>query len=114
MRVGRGPSKQTGAPWRIRTTDLLIRSQMLYPAELRARESGMVAKKLCLGKALQAFYDLRYFIPPSGGVAEWLMAPVLKTGISERVSGVRIPSPPPNFNIRKYREVLTPSNFKLI
>jgi hypothetical protein len=28
-------------------------------------------------------------------VAEWLMAPVLKTGIPERVSGVRIPPSPP-------------------
>src|SRR5580700_10219539 len=31
-----------------------------------------------------------------GEVAEWLMAPVLKTGIPERVSGVRIPSSPPS------------------
>jgi hypothetical protein len=30
-----------------------------------------------------------------GEVAEWLMAPVLKTGIPERVSGVRIPPSPP-------------------
>ena len=29
-----------------------------------------------------------------GGVAERLNAPVLKTGILERVSGVRIPPPP--------------------
>src|SRR5260370_27461755 len=32
-----------------------------------------------------------------GEVAEWLMAPVLKTGIPERVSGVRIPPSPPLF-----------------
>ena len=32
-----------------------------------------------------------------GEVAEWLMAPVLKTGIPERVSGVRIPPSPPDF-----------------
>jgi hypothetical protein len=32
----------------------------------------------------------------AGEVAEWLMAPVLKTGIPERVSGVRIPSSPPS------------------
>jgi hypothetical protein len=31
-----------------------------------------------------------------GEVAEWLMAPVLKTGIPERVSGVRIPPSPPD------------------
>src|SRR6202167_3071010 len=30
-----------------------------------------------------------------GEVAEWLMAPVLKTGVPERVSGVRIPPLPP-------------------
>src|ERR1700733_3313973 len=33
--------------------------------------------------------------PSSGRVAEWLMAPVLKTGVPERVSGVRIPPLPP-------------------
>jgi hypothetical protein len=33
----------------------------------------------------------------SGEVAEWLMAPVLKTGIPEKVSGVRIPPSPPDF-----------------
>ena len=32
-------NEKNGALWRIRTTDLLIRSQMLYPAELRARTS---------------------------------------------------------------------------
>jgi hypothetical protein len=31
-----------------------------------------------------------------GEVAEWLMAPVLKTGIRETVSGVRIPPSPPD------------------
>ena len=31
----------------------------------------------------------------SGGVAEWLKAAVLKTVRPERVSGVRIPPPPP-------------------
>jgi hypothetical protein len=30
-----------------------------------------------------------------GELAEWLMAPVLKTGIRETVSGVRIPHSPP-------------------
>jgi hypothetical protein len=30
-----------------------------------------------------------------GEVAEWLMAPVLKTGVPERVPGVRIPPSPP-------------------
>src|SRR5450432_3209554 len=31
----------------------------------------------------------------AGEVAEWLMAPVLKTGIPETVSGVQIPPSPP-------------------
>ncbi len=31
----------------------------------------------------------------AGEVAEWLMAPVLKTGVPERVPGVRIPPSPP-------------------
>jgi hypothetical protein len=31
-----------------------------------------------------------------GELAEWLMAPVLKTGIPEKVSGVRIPRSPPD------------------
>ena len=30
-------AKESGAPERIRTTNLLIRSQMLYPVELRAQ-----------------------------------------------------------------------------
>jgi hypothetical protein len=33
-------------------------------------------------------------------VAEWLMAPVLKTGIPERVSGVRIPPSPPDLYLQ--------------
>ena len=32
--------KECGAPERIRTTNLLIRSQMLYPVELRAPEKN--------------------------------------------------------------------------
>ena len=31
-------------------------------------------------------------------MAEWLMAPVLKTGIPGRVSGVQIPPSPPVFD----------------
>jgi hypothetical protein len=29
--------RRDGAPWKIRTSDLLVRSQTLYPAELRAQ-----------------------------------------------------------------------------
>jgi hypothetical protein len=32
--------KINGAPGEIRTPDPLVRSQMLYPAELRARKTG--------------------------------------------------------------------------
>jgi hypothetical protein len=32
--------ERSGAPGRIRTSDPLVRSQMLYPAELRARKTG--------------------------------------------------------------------------
>ncbi len=35
-----------------------------------------------------------------GGMAEWLMAAVLKTAVPERVSGVRIPLPPPDSRFR--------------
>src|SRR2546430_3383881 len=38
---------------------------------------------------------MRVFCYQHGGVAEWLNAAVLKTVRLERVSGVRIPPPPP-------------------
>ena len=31
------PPSKTGVPWGIRTLDLLLRRQLLYPAELKAR-----------------------------------------------------------------------------
>jgi hypothetical protein len=47
-------------------------------------------------------------------VAEWLMAPVLKTGIPERVSGVRIPpSPPRSLGCRETRQHSTENRRKL-
>ena len=52
-----------------------------------------------------------------GRVAEWLMAPVLKTGVPERVSGVRIPPLPPSISrINNLREIgpstsVFPGNF---
>src|SRR5262247_2273338 len=49
--VGMSPSvggleqdRRSGAPERIRTTNLLIRSQMLYPVELRAQNSHLPSK----------------------------------------------------------------------
>ena len=38
-----------------------------------------------------------YIICGSGGVAEWLNAPVLKTDVGESLPWVRIPPPPPQF-----------------
>jgi hypothetical protein len=39
----------------------------------------------------------------AGEVAEWLMAPVLKTGVPERAPGVRIPpSPPRSLDCREF------------
>ena len=37
-----------GAPGRIRTSDRLVRSQVLYPTELRARNSKAVKYGLCI------------------------------------------------------------------
>ena len=44
-----------------------------------------------------------------GRVAEWLMAPVLKTGVPERVSGVRIPPLPP-FRLLSFPVKLVPAD----
>src|SRR5258705_1041193 len=38
--------ERSGAPGRIRTSDPLVRSQMLYPAELRARKRSNTALKI--------------------------------------------------------------------
>ena len=38
-----------------------------------------------------------YMIFITGGVAEWLNAPVLKTDVGESLPWVRIPPPPPSF-----------------
>jgi hypothetical protein len=37
-----------GAPCRTRTCDLLVRSQTLYPTELRAREHTIIPAERCL------------------------------------------------------------------
>ncbi len=39
--------KEFGAPGEIRTPDRLVRSQVLYPAELRAREAAIIQKDRC-------------------------------------------------------------------
>ena len=38
---------------------------------------------------------INYMITLTGGVAEWLNAPVLKTDVGESLPWVRIPPPPP-------------------
>jgi hypothetical protein len=43
MEIGKWWGK-SGAPWVIRTPDLLVRSQTLYPAELRAHEEKLPKK----------------------------------------------------------------------
>ena len=57
---------KNGAPWRIRTTGLLIRSQMLYPAELRARARGRkVANLQTLARQLAPSLEvLRSYMMP--------------------------------------------------
>ena len=56
--------------------------------------AGRIPSKLCCAMRCLAknAADLSW---GDGRVAEWLMAPVLKTGVPERVSGVRIPPLPP-------------------
>jgi hypothetical protein len=44
------PDNLIGVPWKIRTPDLLIRSQTLYPAELRAHEHTL---KMRMEEAMQ-------------------------------------------------------------
>ena len=59
---------------------------------------GFVATgNLWISFALRAYHVLNF---REGRVAEWLMAPVLKTGVPERVSGVRIPPLPPDLLFR--------------
>ncbi len=40
------------------------------------------------------------YLVSSGGVAEWLNAPVLKTDVGESLPWVRIPPPPPFIQIK--------------
>ena len=47
-----------------------------------------------LMQTILQFREYLTFAVHFGGMAEWLNAPVLKTGIRESVSGVRIPIPP--------------------
>jgi hypothetical protein len=54
------------------------------------------------------YTSLKAYPGSTGEMAEWLMAPVLKTGIPERVSGVRIPlSPPYSLDCREFPHQLS-------
>ena len=48
-----------GAPCRTRTCGLLVRSQTLYPTELRARERGAVAQRRPDAAARTSYYSAR-------------------------------------------------------
>ncbi len=52
----------------------------------------------------------RSLVSNAGGVAEWLKAPVLKTGRRETVSWVRIPPPPPSSRCIKTISCLSSQN----
>ena len=71
------PAFSEGADRRLRPIDALSDASLLSPI-------------ICYS-SLSAFQGAR-----CGEMAERLMAPVLKTGIPERVSGVRIPLTPPS------------------
>ena len=58
-----------GAPGRIRTSDHLIRSQVLYPAELRARRGQRAGN---VAKSLQSTSLLFVRLPRSREIACWL------------------------------------------
>ena len=62
LKPKKGPTRRAspffGAPGRIRTSDRLIRSQVLYPAELLARlRGGQIGGVLPLGNPYQAMRD---------------------------------------------------------
>src|SRR5690554_5072541 len=67
----------SGAPEKIRTPDLLIRSQTLYPAELRALVMPLRGRPSQVGRARHSSMSAWWLPPPgcSGGV------PVVQRGV---------------------------------
>jgi hypothetical protein len=57
-------------------------------------------KDIPLPRISQKRLNKLIFFRKNGGVAERLIASVLKTDVLERVPGVRIPAPPPFFSIK--------------
>ena len=52
-----GSSKSFGVPGESRTPNLLIRSQMLYPIELRALNDNIIVSKKNYSNYLRAHYE---------------------------------------------------------
>jgi hypothetical protein len=67
-------------------------ARMVHLPECRARRASH-PRRFCRQTPISKYNQNSP--APCGELAEWLMAPVLKTGILERVSGVRIPRSPP-------------------
>ena len=91
-RVGGDPRGACARSWGdARSSNQAVDKFSAGPA--RARR----ALQCCLGGAVQRFVAGcdNDETTACGGMAEWLMAAVLKTAVPERVSGVRIPLPPP-------------------
>ena len=65
----RGIAEEFGAPCRTRTCDLLVRSQTLYPTELRAREHVIISSRLVMARGL------RHTLPNAGATASLQRGP---------------------------------------
>ena len=74
--IGFGPIIQGSNPWGITHGDY-----------------GLMVGRKFVALSVGVRFSL---VTQNGGMAERLIAPVLKTGILEKVSGVRIPVPPHN------------------
>ena len=57
--------------------------------------------RIPVGSSREGVRHLLYCALASGGVAEWSNAAVSKTVIPLRVSGVQIPTPPPDYSLRR-------------
>src|SRR5262245_35866602 len=74
---------ENGAPGRIRTADHLVRSQVLYPAELRARGGA----SQCATRECAPFFPVRCTSNPSTPMAQTM------TGLEGRSVTSETPSP---------------------
>ena len=74
--------KRNGAPGEIRTPDLLVRSQALYPTELRARTFDLADGHLCRCRATIAIRRReRILTSPVGSLKRYM---ALNIGISRK------------------------------